>query len=111
MTPVKHCIISQKRWGGTLDDYLPIHEFIDSTKVLCADNRHRILHTHWALDFIVLPLFGRMMTNSDGKRVPVKEMVERDHLLPDYGNRFIPTLNDESNKPIIVITTVGNWKA
>lgn len=94
MTPIKHCQLSQKRWGGVLEDYLPIHEFIDSTKVLCADNRHRILHTHWAIDNVILPLFGRTLTNSDGKMVPVKEMVERDHLLPDYRNQFIPTLND-----------------
>jgi len=94
MTPIKHCQISQKRWGGVLEDYLSIHEFIDSTKVLCADNRHRVLHTHWALDNIILPLFGRTMVNSDKKIVPIKEMVERDHLLPDYRNQFIPTLND-----------------
>jgi len=94
MTPIKHCQISQKRWGGVLEDYLPIHEFIDSTKILCADNRHRILHTHWALDNVVLPLFGHTLINSDGKMVPVKEMVERDHLLADYRNQFIPTLND-----------------
>jgi len=94
MTPIKHCQISQKRWGGALEDYLPIHEFVDSTKVLCADNRHRILHTHWALDNVVLPLFGRTLINSDEKMVPVKEMVERDHLLPDYRNQFVPTLND-----------------
>jgi len=94
MTPYKHAQISQKRWGGEVEDYLLIHEFIDSTKTLCADNRHRILHTHWALDNILLPLFGRTLINSDGKSVPVKEMIERDHFLPDFSNKFIPTLND-----------------
>jgi len=68
-------MLSQQRWGGQAEDYLPIHEFIDSTKVLCADNRQ----------------------TSDGRMVPVKEMVERDHFLPDYRHRFIPTLNDFVN--------------
>lgn len=94
MTPVKHCQVSQNRWGGVLEDYLAVHEFIDSTKALCADNRHRVLHTHWAIDYVILPLFGRTLTNSEGKRVPLKELIEQDHILPDYRNRFIPTLND-----------------
>jgi len=94
MTPFKHCKISRKRWGGAFEDYLPIHEFIDSTKVLCADNRHRVLHTHWAIDHIVLPLFGRTFVNSEGHEVIVKELVEQDHILPDYRYQFIPTLGD-----------------
>lgn len=94
MTPLKHCQLSQQRRGGDVSDYLRIHEFIDSTKMLCADNRHRILHNHWALDSIFLPLFGREFHNSEGKRVYVKEMIEQDHFLPDYKNRFIPTLGD-----------------
>lgn len=94
MNPRQHCRISVRRWGGTESDYYPIHEFIDSTKALCADGRHRILHTHWAVQNIVVPIFGHTLTNSDGKHVDVKDMCERDHLLADYGNRFIPTLAD-----------------
>ncbi|MGR9015176.1 MAG: DUF6915 family protein, partial [Gammaproteobacteria bacterium] len=37
-----HACLSQKRWGGQVDDYIEIHRLIDSTKVLCSDNRHRI---------------------------------------------------------------------
>ena len=94
MNPRQHCRISVRRWGGVESDYYPIHEFIDSTKSLCADGRHRILHTHWALQHVVVPIFGHTVINADGKQVNVKDMCERDHLLADYGNRFIPTLAD-----------------
>ena len=94
MNPRQHCRISVRRWGGVESDYYPIHEFIDSTKSLCADGRHRILHTHWAVQHVVVPIFGHTMINADGKHVDVKDMCERDHLLADYGNRFIPTLAD-----------------
>lgn len=94
MNPRQHSRISVRRWGGVESDYYPIHAFIDSTKTLCADARHRILHTHWAIQHIVVPIFGHTIVNADNKHVDVKDMCERDHLLADYGNRFIPTLDD-----------------
>lgn len=90
----KHSRISVKRWGGNEMDYYPIHDFIDSTKELCADSRHRILHTLWGVKNVVVPIFGHTITNSDGKEVDVKDMCERDHLLVDFGGKFIPTLTD-----------------
>jgi len=97
MPPVKHARLSVSRWGGKTDDYLALHEFIDATKALCSDNRHRILHTHWALDNIILPIFGRTTVNSEGRQIATKELVERDHFLPDFQNKFIPTLSDFAN--------------
>jgi hypothetical protein len=94
MNPGKHCMISAKRWGGNPDDYYEIHSFIDHTKSLCSDMRHRILHTLWGVNHIVIPIFGHTFINSDGKEVDVKDMCERDHLIMDYHNRFIPTLSD-----------------
>ena len=94
MDSMTHARISVKRCGGRIEDYYPIHHFIDSTKELCSDNRHRILHTLWGVRRIVIPIFGPTITNSDGKVVPVKEICELDHILPDYQNRFIPTLSD-----------------
>jgi len=94
MTPLEHCLLSQEHWGGELNDYLELHTFIDSTKSWCDDNRHRVLHTHWALDYVILPIFGRTLTNSAGNDIPIKQLVEQDHFFPDYQNRFIPTLTD-----------------
>jgi hypothetical protein len=90
----KHAEISVKKRGGQVEDYYKIHEFIDCTKSICSDNRHRILHTMWGVNYIVIPIFGHTIINSDNKKVNVKDLCEQDHILPDYHNRFIPTLND-----------------
>jgi hypothetical protein len=89
-----HSLISVKHWGGKIEDYYPIHDLIDSTKELCSDNRHRILHTIWGVRRVIIPIFGSSITNSEGKTISVKDLCEKDHLLIDYQNRFIPTLND-----------------
>ena len=94
MNPTKHSEMSVRRWGGSITDYIDIHTFLDHTKTMCADNRHRILHNHWAVQNIVLPVFGTTIVNSQGKKVDVKDLCEKDHLLPDYKLRFIPTLSD-----------------
>ena len=94
MSPYKHSEISVKRRGGMIDDYYQLHSFMDSTKELCSDNRHRILHTHWAIRNIIIPIFGEYILNSDGRKLNVKDICEKDHILIDYSNRFIPTLND-----------------
>jgi len=86
MNAVMHCRISQKRWGGQESDYRSIHELIDSTKVLCSDSRHRILHTLWGVQNVVVPILGDTLINSDGFIVNIKDLCERDHLLVDYIN-------------------------
>lgn len=94
MNAVKHAEISVKRWGGKIEDYLPIHDFMDCTKELCPDNRHRILHTMWGVKSVIIPIFGHSISISEKKKVNVKDLCEKDHILPDYRNRFIPTLAD-----------------
>jgi hypothetical protein len=94
MNAYKHAEISVKKRGGVVEDYLAIHDFIDSTKELCSDNRHRILHTHWGIRRVIVPIFGQTITNTHGKIINVKDLCEQDHILPDYLNRFIPTLAD-----------------
>jgi hypothetical protein len=94
MNAVYHAQLSAKRRGGVMEDYLPIHEFMDSTKELCSDNRHRILHTMWGIKRVIMPIFGHTILNSVGKAINVKDLCEQDHILPDYRNRFIPTLTD-----------------
>ncbi len=94
MNSVIHSKISVRKRGGKIEDYLPIHDFIDSTKELCSDNRHRILHTMWGIKRVIVPIFGHTIINSDNKEVNVKDLCEQDHILPDYQNRFIPTLSD-----------------
>ena len=94
MNAFLHSEISVKLRGGDIEDYYPIHTFIDCTKDICSDNRHRILHTMWGINNIIIPIFGHTIINSSGKKVNVKDLCEQDHILPDYRNKFIPTLSD-----------------
>jgi len=94
MNPLIHSKISVANRKGIVDDYFPIHFFMDSTKEICSDNRHRILHNLWGIRRVIIPIFGKSFINSDGKEVSVKDLCEQDHILPDYNQKFIPTLGD-----------------
>lgn len=109
MDAYTHARISVKQWGGSIEDYYAIHTFMDSTKELCSDNRHRILHTLWGIRRVVIPIFGAVIQNSDGKTVNVKEICEKDHILPDYQHRFIPTLSDFVQA--LTLADMADWKA
>lgn len=43
MNAVMHSRSSVKRWGGTVDDYLPLHKWMDGSKEMMGDIRHRAL--------------------------------------------------------------------
>jgi len=89
MKPLIHSKISVKRHGGTVEDYLPIHDFIDSTKSNMPDVRHRaLLHSSFGC-FVVEKVFGTYIVNSDGKDVSVRDIAE-EHVIDDLG--FIPTV-------------------
>ena len=38
-----HALSSVRKWGGTPDDYLPLHQWFDQSKAILADPRHRAL--------------------------------------------------------------------
>lgn len=94
MDPLRHASLSAKRRGGTPEDYYALHAFLDATKELCSDNRHRLLHNPWGIRRVVLPRFGPVLTHAGGARVLVKDLCEQDHVLADFRNRFVPTLGD-----------------
>lgn len=94
MNSYKHSELSVKRRGGKIDDYYEVHSFLDSTKELCSDNRHRVLHNLWGIRRVIIPIFGHTILNSDNKKINVKDLCEQDHVLPDYNNKFIPTIGD-----------------
>lgn len=92
--PYIHAQSSARRWGGKLEDYLPIHDLLDASKGTIADSRHRALtHNAWFLSVILERIFGHNITNSDGREVSVRDIGEQ-HVLEDYGNRFIPSAAD-----------------
>ncbi len=91
MKPLKHAVASAGRYGGLPDDYLEIHNFMDSTKSAMADVRHRaVLHSAFGI-FIVEKVYGTYITNSDGKKVSVRDVAE-DHVMEDLG--CIPSLEN-----------------
>ncbi len=92
--PFIHAKSSAKKFGGTPDEYLAIHDFLDSSKGSIADNRHRALtHTSWFLSFVLERVFGTTIKNSDGKEVSVRDIGEQ-HILEDFGGKFIPSAQD-----------------
>ena len=86
-----HAQSSAKRWGGKPEDYIDIHERMDSTKSAHAEVTHRcVFHSAFGI-YIIEEIFGRFVTNSDGKQVFVRDIAEQ-HVLEDLG--FIPSLSD-----------------
>lgn len=104
----RHARISAKRRGGRPEDYYPLHAFIDSTKECCADMRHRVLHTPWAVTRVIIPVFGAAFRNSDGAEVQTKSVCEEDHLFLDYRNRFIPDLADFCD--LLDASAIPDWR-
>ena len=91
MNTLYHAKSSVHKWGGELEDYFPIHDFIDGSKAAMPDVRHRaLLHNSFGI-FVVERVFGHFITNSHGRDVPVREIAER-HVIEDLG--FIPTPQD-----------------
>ena len=91
MKPYLHAEVSFRKWGGSPHDYLPIHDFIDSSKAHVPDMRHRaILHSSFGI-FIVERVFGTTLTLQSGRVVQVRDVAEQ-HVLDDMGR--IPTVQD-----------------
>jgi hypothetical protein len=90
--PHFHAASSVKKWGGKIDDYLPIHNWFDATKEAFADFRHRALRHHSQGIFEAERVFGVTITNSDGREVPVRYIGEL-HVKEDCGGR-VPTVSD-----------------
>ena len=92
--PYIHSVSSARRFGGVPEDYIEIHNLMDSSKGAIADNRHRALtHTSWFLSTVLERVFGVVIENSDGRKVSVRDIGEQ-HILEDFGGRYIPTAQD-----------------
>lgn len=92
--PLIHSKSSVKRWGGTVEDYLPIHELIDSPKATMNNNSSRLLtHNTWFAYHIIPKIFGYNITNSDGKSVDAVDVAML-HIAEDFRMKFVPTPQD-----------------
>jgi hypothetical protein len=78
-----HAKSSARKWGGEPEDYLPVHEFIDSSKQVIGDVRHRSVYHHTLGVFLCERIFGKTLTVGR-KQIPVREVAER-HIIEDLG--------------------------
>lgn len=106
MKPYLHAKISAKKFGGQPEDYMEIHNFMDSSKAHLADARHRMfLHNSYGI-WLAEQVCGAVINNqrmpyiiiSDGRKIQVRDVAEQ-HVLDDMG--FIPSLQDcVANVPV-----------
>lgn len=87
-----HSKASAKKWGGAPEEYAEIHDFIDSSKRIVGDVRHRSIYHHTEGIWLCQRIFGRTITVGDPPReVPVRLIAEL-HVMQDLG--WIPSPSD-----------------
>lgn len=91
MHTLYHAKSSAKKWGGEPEEYLPVHEFLDQSKVALGDVRHRAALHHTLGTRLAEQALGAVLTLSTGREVPVREVAER-HIIEDLG--WLPTPAD-----------------
>lgn len=106
-----HAKSSAHKWGGTPEDYIAIHEFIDGTKRSFGDVRHRaLLHNTWGV-WVCQEVFGRVIqiekAGGGTKPVAVREVAEQ-HVIEDLG--YIPTVGDWLDNMNIKVWMGGKQK-
>ncbi|MBM4707886.1 hypothetical protein GS982_01580 [Rhodococcus hoagii] len=88
-----HAQTSARHFGGEPDDYIKIHEWIDSFKNVVGDVTHRQYLHNTSGPWMAQEVFGRTITNSAGKKILVREIAEN-HITEDLG--WIPSPADWS---------------
>lgn len=83
--PYHHALSSVRKWGGKVEDYLPIHNWFDASKSLHGDFRHRVLRHHTFGIFEAEKEFGLTIVNADGQVIPVRWIGEQ-HVVEDCGH-------------------------
>lgn len=86
-----HAVSTVRTWGGKPEDYQAIHDWFDETKKFYADFRHRALRHHAEGIFACEEKFGKVITNSDGRNIPVR-LIGEQHVREDCG--YIPSVQD-----------------
>ena len=106
MKPLQHAQISQKTHGGKWQDYIELHNFLDSSKAACAHFKHRFLLHHVEGVEVAVKIFGDKTINSENNTIETKRLLS-DHLIEDVGkivrvedwaNDLFPNQNDSIYK-------------
>lgn len=84
-----HSESSARKFGGVAEDYVPIHKFLDQSKLYIADWRHRaLLHNTFGIA-LCEQFFGDLYKRpSDGQFVSTRAIAEQ-HILEDLN--AVPT--------------------
>jgi hypothetical protein len=91
MMPDEHCSADARKWGGTIEDYRALHEFIDETRQWFDDSRHRAVHHHAMGCFTAEKVFGVVIPLAGKRPIPTRWVVEA-HISRELGQ--IPSLQD-----------------
>lgn len=78
-----HAQSAARKWGGTPEDYIKIEEFIDSSKRIIGDSRHRSIYHHTEGVWLCQEIFGRTL-QVGRKLIPVRLIAEQ-HIIEDLG--------------------------
>lgn len=84
MKPLQHAQISAKTYGGKWQDYIEFHNFLDSSKAVCAHFKHRFLLHHIEGIELGVRIFGETLTNSENKTIETRRLLT-EHLIEDVG--------------------------
>jgi hypothetical protein len=77
-----------------VEDYIAIHELIDSPKATMNNNSSRALtHNTWFAYTIIPKIFGYNIVNSDGRSVDTVDVAML-HIAEDFRMKFVPTPQD-----------------
>lgn len=88
----KHCLMSQRKFGGQPDDYYAIHRFIDSSKLTYFHAKHRLLiHNTYGIE-LASELFHDRLENSAGQVILVRD-IAAEHCKEDLSG-VVPSLYD-----------------
>lgn len=94
MNPLLHSRSSVKRFGGKVEDYIQLHELLDSPKSCMNNNSSRVLtHNTWFIYNIIPKIFGYNIINSDGKSVDTIDIAML-HVSEDFRHTGVPTPQD-----------------
>lgn len=91
-----HAQASARHFGGTPEDYIKIHEWIDQFKGTMGDVRHRALLHHTKGPWMAQEVFGHFIEVFDEKKQKTKKVMVRDiaenHIVEDLG--WLPSPSD-----------------
>lgn len=91
--PYHHSLSSVKKWGGEVDDFMPLHSWFDQSKEITTDFRDRALRHHAEGVFMLETIFGPTIAHSTGRVTPTRWVGEQ-HVREDLG--FIPSFADSA---------------